>query len=119
RADVVRGGGSGLLFLDGRMVLWHYVGHVDEECVSPSNSIRNGPRTHIEPDPRVMGQLKQMSDRAEATGSLEELLGIEGNAARLYFGAFQGLLKAEPDETVPEIYGFDFNGRNRRPPRDA
>lgn len=76
-------------------------------------------RNHVEPDPRVLGQMKQMAERADECGSLEELLGIEGNAARLYFGAFQGLIKAEPDEQVPAIFGFDFAGRNRRPPRDA
>ena len=76
-------------------------------------------RNHIEPDQRVLVQIKQMAERAEASGSLQELLGIEGNAARLYFGAFQGLVKTEPDETVPDIFQFDFNGRNRRPPRDA
>jgi len=68
---------------------------------------------------RTLAQMKQMSERAEQCESLEELLGIEGNAARLYFSLFQGLVKAEPDETVPAIFRFDFNGRNRRPPRDA
>jgi CRISPR/Cas system-associated endonuclease Cas1 len=32
--------------------------------------------------------------RAEGARDMEELLGIEGNAARLYFGAFAGMLKA-------------------------
>jgi len=45
---------------------------------------------------------------------MESLLGIEGNAARHYFGAFGGMLKPK-DEGAPE---FDFAGRNRRPPRD-
>ncbi len=76
-------------------------------------------RNHIEPDPRVLSQIKEMSERAERTESLEELLGIEGNAARLYFGAFQGLIKADPGEDVPAEFRFDFAGRNRRPPRDA
>ncbi|MCI0419460.1 MAG: CRISPR-associated endonuclease Cas1, partial [Acidobacteria bacterium] len=51
--------------------------------------------------------------------SLEELLGVEGNAARLYFGAFDGMIKAEPGEEKPALPRFDFAGRNRRPPRDA
>ena len=37
-----------------------------------------------------------MAERAEEARSLEELLGIEGNAARLYFGDFAGMMK--PDE---------------------
>lgn len=76
-------------------------------------------RNHVEPDARTLAQLKEMVERAEACDTLEELLGIEGNAARLYFGAFQGLIKSEPDESVDPIFQFEFNGRNRRPPRDA
>lgn len=76
-------------------------------------------RNHVEPDSRVLGQMKEMAERAERASSLEELLGLEGNAARLYFGAFPGLIKAEPGEEVPAMFRFDFGGRNRRPPRDA
>jgi CRISP-associated protein Cas1 len=76
-------------------------------------------RNHIEPDPRDLGELKKMAERAEESGSAEELLGLEGNAARVYFGAFQGLIKTEPDEELRGVFRFDFRGRNRRPPRDA
>jgi len=76
-------------------------------------------RNHIEPETRLLQQLKEMADRAEACRSLEELLGVEGNAARLYFGAFDGMIKAEPGEEKPALLRFDFTGRNRRPPRDA
>ncbi len=76
-------------------------------------------RNHGEPDGRVLGQLKQMAERTEWASTAEELLGIEGNSARLYFGAFQGLLKGEADERLPAMFQFDFQGRNRRPPRDA
>lgn len=76
-------------------------------------------RNHVAPDQQTLVQLKRMAERAEECRSMEELLGIEGNAARLYFGAFQGLIKTEDDETLPKVLQFDFNGRNRRPPRDA
>jgi CRISPR-associated protein Cas1 len=65
-----------------------------------------------------------MADRAEEAGSLEELLGIEGNAARLYFGDLAGMIKTDEDDratgngTGLEKLPFDFEGRNRRPPRD-
>ena len=36
------------------------------------------------------------AERAERTEPLEELLGIEGNAARMYFAEFAGMMK--PDE---------------------
>lgn len=76
-------------------------------------------RNYVEPDPRVMQEMKQMAERAASCESLETLLGIEGNAARLYFGAFRGLIKVEADEQLPRIFQMDFAGRNRRPPRDA
>jgi CRISPR-associated endonuclease Cas1 len=50
---------------------------------------------------------------------MDELLGIEGNAARLYFGEFAGMIKVDEAEDVPEQFRFHFSHRNRRPPRDA
>jgi len=74
-------------------------------------------RNHVEPDRQTLAALKEMAERAEEGRSLEELLGIEGNAARLYFGDFAGMIK--PDEDVePGDLRFDVTGRNRRPPRD-
>jgi len=74
-------------------------------------------RNHIEPDRNTIGGLKEMAERAESAASLEELLGIEGNAARLYFGDFAGMIKPDEDAGASELR-FDFEGRNRRPPRD-
>jgi CRISPR-associated protein Cas1 len=74
-------------------------------------------RNHVEANRQVLVGMKEMADRAESAGSLEELLGIEGNAARIYFGEFAGMMK--PDEeagTAP--LPFEMDGRNRRPPRD-
>jgi CRISPR-associated protein Cas1 len=76
-------------------------------------------RNHVEPNALVLAEMKTMVERAEAAASLDELLGIEGNAARLYFQAFAGMLKAEQDEKTPAMFRMDFSGRNRRPPRDA
>jgi CRISPR-associated protein Cas1 len=74
-------------------------------------------RNHVEPKKSTLMGLKEMADRAEVAGSLEELLGIEGNAARLYFGDFAGMIKRDDGEDAGELR-FDFDGRNRRPPRD-
>jgi CRISPR-associated protein Cas1 len=74
-------------------------------------------RNHIEPRRNTLAGLKEMAERAERAGSLEELLGIEGNAARLYFGDFSGMIKTDEGES-PSQLTFDFEGRNRRPPRD-
>lgn len=76
-------------------------------------------RNHVEPDAITLREMKKMAAEADECESLERLLGIEGNAARLYFGAFQGLIKVEPDEEVPRVFRLDFEGRSRRPPRDA
>jgi CRISPR-associated protein Cas1 len=74
-------------------------------------------RNHVEPKRATLDGLKEMAERASGAESLEELLGIEGNAARLYFGDFSGMLKPDEEGPVTE-FSFDWEGRNRRPPRD-
>lgn len=77
-------------------------------------------RNHVEPRGESLLGMRQMAEQAERAQSLEELLGIEGNAARIYFGEFAGMIKTQEDDTaVVEQFRFDFAGRNRRPPRDA
>ena len=41
----------------------------------------------------ALGEMKRMADGRSGRRHLEELLGIEGNAARVYFGAFAGMIK--------------------------
>jgi CRISPR-associated protein Cas1 len=60
-----------------------------------------------------MLQLAQLGEQAARVSSAEQLLGIEGNAGRLYFERFASLLHAPADVTA-----FDFTTRNRRPPKD-
>jgi CRISPR-associated endonuclease Cas1/CRISPR-associated protein Cas4 len=61
-------------------------------------------------------------DAAERARSLEQLLGIEGNAAARYFRHFRQMISPErrtaegPDG---QLWGFDFERRTRRPPTDA
>ena len=76
-------------------------------------------RNHVEPRGIAIGMMKSAAENAERAGSLETLLGIEGSAARTYFGEFAGMIKPG-DEGEPGESGFtfDFEGRNRRPPRD-
>lgn len=62
----------------------------------------------------LLRDLKQDVAHARRAGSLAELLGIEGIAARRYFRHFTHMLKRDDDPTL----SFDFMGRNRRPPRD-
>jgi len=72
-------------------------------------------RNHVEPRAEVLREMKETAERAEGAGGIEELLGLEGYAARLYFGEFAGMIKLEEE---PSEFGFDFQKRNRRPPRD-
>ncbi|MDT8370307.1 MAG: CRISPR-associated endonuclease Cas1, partial [Longimicrobiales bacterium] len=69
---------------------------------------------NIRPRPRrvtdAMTALLKKVPHAESVG---ELLGLEGGLAAHYFGAFGESLKPRDFESE-----FDFEGRNRRPPRD-
>jgi CRISPR-associated protein Cas1 len=89
-------------------------------------------RNHVEPPERTKLRLGQAREDALATRSLEELLGVEGAAAAVYFQQFGGLIRERIEEedflegivapkpaTAPEVaFTFDFNTRNRRPPTD-
>jgi CRISPR-associated protein Cas1 len=63
----------------------------------------------------TIDRLKGLIGAAESAASLESLLGIEGTAARMYFDAFATML--HPPDAAAGL-AFDFDGRNRRPPRD-
>jgi CRISPR-associated protein Cas1 len=69
-------------------------------------------RNSRSPATSTLAQLKSLADQAATASSIQSLLGIEGTAARLYFSAFTGMIKNDGLGT------FDFEGRNRRPPRD-
>ena len=62
-------------------------------------------------DPNVIDGLARLAAQALEALSVESLLGFEGAAARLYFGEFSTMLS-------DAAFGFDFEGRNRRPPKD-
>lgn len=79
-------------------------------------------RNHNDPPTTALGQMKLAVDASEEAATLEGLLGIEGNAARLYFANLAGMIRPD-DEPWSENQGqpllsFDFTSRNRRPPRD-
>lgn len=67
-------------------------------------------RNHASPDPTVLKNLEIHAKEAERAEAIGSLLGIEGSAARAYFGSFTGMLRSAAD--------FDLDGRNRRPPKD-
>jgi CRISPR-associated protein Cas1 len=61
----------------------------------------------------VVDELRALARRPENAKSVDELRGIEGTAARIYFTAFSELIRP-PDGALD----FAFQERNRRPPRD-
>ncbi|RMH35188.1 MAG: CRISPR-associated endonuclease Cas1 [Acidobacteria bacterium] len=107
-----------------------------------SGKIRNS-RTLLRRNARelpksVLKRLAELGKKAENAESIDELLGIEGAAAHEYFSHFSLMFKRSgnsikedfgasndsetslpvQDSEVQKFLGFDFNSRNRRPPRD-
>ncbi|MGC8742439.1 MAG: CRISPR-associated endonuclease Cas4g/Cas1g [Verrucomicrobiia bacterium] len=92
-------------------------------------------RNHVEPPKDIIRKLKILSDEALKIRNVEELLGMEGIAANLYFENFGGLIKVNDEiglvvENAEQVsqeqkensndapMTFDFRNRNRRPPKD-
>jgi CRISPR-associated protein Cas1 len=62
---------------------------------------------------RAVRDIDDLIERLPAVDSIATLLGMEGAIAAAYFGRFSTLLKPRDFDA-----SWDFNGRNRRPPRD-
>jgi CRISPR-associated protein Cas1 len=63
----------------------------------------------------LLTTLKNLADQARTADTFATLLGIEGTAARLYFGALPTMLGPAVADLAAE---FNQLGRNRRPPLD-
>ena len=74
--------------------------------------LRRNSRTSTEP---TADQLKELASQALHAKSAQQLLGIEGTAARLYFGRFTSMVGPN---TKVDVSDFQQNGRARRPPPD-
>lgn len=71
---------------------------------------------------KLLLQFRQDIDAAERARSIEQLLGIEGNAAARYFAHFRQMISPERrtmTHAQDEAWNFDFTRRTRRPPTDA
>lgn len=94
-------------------------------------------RLHTQPPSAAVVGLKEIAGRVPNARGLDELLGMEGAAAALYFQHFAGMIKVGEDDLDDEIPGlegcdksverrkaeaeaftFDFTHRKRRPPTD-
>jgi CRISPR-associated protein Cas1 len=71
-------------------------------------------RNHRDKPELELRALVRSLQEAEQATDLPALLGIEGMAARTYFGRYGEVLRP-PGGGAP---GFDFEHRNRRPPKD-
>ncbi len=92
-------------------------------------------RNHVDPPSDAVKFMKSLLVDVKTARSLPQLLGTEGMAAKVYFEHFAGMIKVNGDAEAearralcsnPEDKSaenddwlkFDFEGRNRRPPRD-
>jgi CRISP-associated protein Cas1 len=84
-----------------------------------AGKIRNGRvflrRNSDDSSSRTVAQMAALAAQAEQVTDAATLLGIEGTAARLYFGAFPSMLRDASALPGPPFTGL----RNRRPPMDA
>lgn len=62
---------------------------------------------------QALGDLGQQDKNAQTAQSIESLLGIEGLGAKVYFANFSRMFK---NHSLPSEW--DFQRRNRRPPKD-
>lgn len=63
-------------------------------------------RNHVEPPKGALVQLKALQQEVKRCESLGELMGIEGNAAAIYFRHFSGMLKVESNREEYPWGGF-------------
>ncbi|MBI5141940.1 MAG: CRISPR-associated endonuclease Cas1 [Nitrospirae bacterium] len=80
---------------------------------------RDNGRDETCPD-ETLAEFRHGIDEAGRAKGIPELMGVEGQAAARYFGIFGGLLKRDDNNAGNGNGGFsfDFNERNRRPPKD-
>ena len=63
----------------------------------------------------ALARLKRLSRRSLHASNSQLLLGLEGEAASIYFGRFENMLATNATDGLG---GFSFTTRNRRPPAD-
>lgn len=64
----------------------------------------------------ALDRLENSARSARVAENVDQARGFEGEGAAAYFGAFGSML--HPPGGDERVGTFDFNGRNRRPPRD-
>ena len=72
-------------------------------------------RNHIEPSQVDLREMKRLVVDAENARGLDELLGFEGYAAKLYFGQFAGMIKREDGDVGEAEFQFHFKASPTSP----
>jgi CRISPR-associated protein Cas1 len=88
--------------------LVHCKGDIQRQILMRASRKENSPHELI----AAATQIKALQKRIDAVESLDSLRGFEGSMASSYFGAFRHLLSVGADSA------FEFDSRNRRPPKD-
>jgi len=57
----------------------------------------------------TMERINHLKDKIDSCATAEELMAVEGNIREAYYYSFNSIINKP---------GFEFNGRNRRPPKD-
>lgn len=93
----------------GRMFIFGKISNARQVLL---RAVRNhSMRLDAEKMERACNELKLSMTAALKCASLEELRGIEGEAAQIYYGQFDSLI-------LQQRGTFEWHGRNRRPPMD-
>ena len=90
-------------------------GLIEAKVRNTRTMLRRNWRAEPEEREEALVRLQRMAKRAMRTKDAQELLGIEGEAAAVYFGRFESMLATEIRDRFP---AFAFEKRNRRPPTD-
>ena len=64
---------------------------------------------------KALLKLKRIARQVATINDIQQLLGIEGEAAAIYFASFEKMIAKHKNANLPD---FSFSTRNRRPPTD-
>jgi CRISPR-associated protein Cas1 len=83
---------------------------VDAKIANAAAVLRRHSGNHPSPELNdAISEMNRLRPRSASATAIDELMGIEGMAGRIYFGVFARMLRAS---------WASFGGRNRRPPLD-
>ena len=92
---------------------------VAAKIVNQRTILRRNWRGSLEDRQAALDRLAAARKSVDGAGTAAQLLGMEGDAAAVYFRAFAGLLKPPEDKQGnADLGSFRFETRNRRPPTD-